>query len=247
MPDHPVDKKADPMLYGGPEPAAGLNDVDAAITTRRSVRAFLPDPVPQDMIEHLLGVAARAPSGTNTQPWKVHVLVGAAKDALINTVLAAREVNPKGEGAEYSYYPEKWREPYLSRRRKIGLDLYGLLGLGREDKAGMWAQFGRNYLFFDAPAGLIFAIDADMETGSWLDFGMFLQSFMIAARGHGLDTCPQEAWAEYAQTVKQALAIPADQIVVCGMSLGYADNTKIENELVTEREPADAFTTWHGF
>ncbi len=232
--------------YGRPEPAPGLNAVDAAITTRRALRAFRPDPVPQDLIRHILEVAARAPSGTNTQPWIVHVVTGAAKDALTDAVMAVREDKPKGT-AEYRYYPVKWHEPFLARRRTLGWSLYSLLGIEKGDHARTWAQFGRNYVFFDAPVGLIFTIDRDLETGSWLDYGMFLENIMISARGHGLDTCPQAAWMEYPDIVSEVLGIPDDQMVVVGMSLGYADNDKIENTLVTERESVDSFTTWRGF
>ncbi|MDJ0949271.1 MAG: nitroreductase [Alphaproteobacteria bacterium] len=243
MPDDTSTEPAD-LGFGRPEPTPGLNAVDAAITTRRAVRAFRPDPVPDALVRHILAVAARAPSGTNTQPWHAHVLTGAAKERLTQAVLAAREGKPEGT-AEYRYYPRKWAEPYLSRRRRIGWDLYGLLGIEKGDRERTWAQFGRNYLFFDAPVGMVFTIDRDLETGSWLDYGMFLQNIMISARGHGLDTCPQAAWMEYPDTVSQVLGIPEEQMVVCGMSLGYADNDKIESQLVTAREPVEGFATWH--
>lgn len=221
--------------------------VAEAIETRRSVRAFLPTPVPQESVRRILEIAARAPSGTNMQPWKVRVLAGAAKDRLCDAVLSVREEKPGGEEKEYDYYPRQWREPYLSRRRKVGWDLYGLLGIEKGDKRRMWTQFGRNFRFFDAPVGLIFTIDRDLEIGSWLDMGMFLQNIMIAARGEGLDTCPQAAWMDYPRTVARTLAVPDDEIVICGMSLGYADDSRPENALVTEREPVAAFATFEGF
>jgi nitroreductase len=217
--------------------------VDTAILTRRSIRAFLPEPVAREDIEAILQVAARAPSGTNTQPWRVHVLQGAAKTALSDAILAV--YNDPAQNAqhveEYFYYPREWKSPFIDRRRKVGWDLYALLGLTRENKAGMAAQHARNYRFFDAPVGLIFTIDRVMEQGSWLDYGMFLQSVMVAARGRGLDTCPQAAFTQYHRIIAQHLALPASDMVVCGMALGWADPGKIENTLVTEREPVSGF------
>jgi nitroreductase len=142
---------------------------------------------------------------------------------------------------EYNYYPLNWVAPYVDRRRKVGWDLYALLGLTRDNKSGMQAQHGRNYQFFDAPVGLIFTIDRVMEQGSWLDYGMFLQSVMIAARARGLDTCPQAAFTQFHRVIAQVLALPESEQVVCGMALGYADQEKIENTLITEREPLSGF------
>ncbi|PXX37931.1 nitroreductase [Undibacterium pigrum] len=217
--------------------------VDDAITSRRSIRAFLPQPVAREDIQQILEVAARSPSGSNTQPWKVYVLTGARLHALSDAILAAH--NTEGQGGheqEYNYYPVKWVTPYLERRRKVGWDLYALLGLGRENKAGMHAQHGRNYAFFDAPVGMIFTIDRVMEQGSWLDYGMFLQSIMVAARGRGLDTCPQAAFTQYHKIIAEQLQLPEDEMLVCGMSLGYGDYSKIENTLVTERAAVAEFT-----
>ncbi|MGH6611260.1 MAG: nitroreductase, partial [Burkholderiaceae bacterium] len=173
--------------------------VDHAIETRQSIRAFLPRPVPGSTIDEILQIAARAPSGTNTQPWKATVLTGAAKERLSAAILAVYNdpAERKQHTEEYAYYPTQWVDPYLARRRKIGWDLYGLLDIGREDKAKMHAQHGRNYLFFDAPVGIIFTIDRILEQGSWLDFGMFLQNVMVAARARGLDTCPQAAFMQF--------------------------------------------------
>ena len=220
--------------------------VDEAITSRRSMRAFLPDPVARDDIDAILDVAARAPSGTNTQPWKVTVLTGQAKAALSDAILAAHAdpAAAAGHTEEYAYYPRDWVSPYIDRRRKVGWDLYALLGLTREDKAGMAAQHGRNYRFFDAPVGLIFTIDRLMEQGSWLDYGMFLQNIMIAARGRGLHTCPQAAFTQYHKIIAEQLALPPGEMVVCGMALGYADPSKIENSLITAREPVSGFAQY---
>ncbi len=222
--------------------------VDAAISSRHSIRAFLPDAVPREDIERILEVAARAPSGTNTQPWKVYVLTGAARTRLAEAILAvhADPALAAQHTEQYAYYPREWVSPYIERRRKVGWDLYALLGLTRENKAGMSAQHGRNYRFFDAPVGLIFTIDKIMEQGSWLDYGMFLQNIMIAARGRGLDTCPQAAFTQYHQIIAAELDLPENEMVVCGMALGYADPDKIENSLRTEREPVAGFARFLG-
>jgi nitroreductase len=217
--------------------------VDAAITSRRSIRAFLDKPVERDEIARILDVAARAPSGTNTQPWKVYVLTGAARARLSNAILAvnADPEQARGHTEEYAYYPREWTSPYIDRRRKVGWDLYSLLGLGRDNKAGMAAQHARNYAFFDAPVGLIFTIDRIMAQGSWLDYGMFLQNIMVAARARGLDTCPQAAFTQYHRIISAELDLPSNEMVVCGMALGWADPARVENTLVTEREPSHGF------
>ncbi len=239
-------------LNDAPNPAAPTPEataaVDAAITSRRSVRAFLPTPVPREEIEAILAVAARAPSGTNTQPWKVHVLTGAAKEALSRDIRAAYD-DPEERARHtepYAYYPTEWRSPYIDRRRKVGWDLYTLLGIGKADKARMHEQHGRNYAFFDAPVGLIFTIDAVMQQGSWLDYGMFLQSVMVAARGRGLDTCPQAAFTQFHRIIARHLGLGEGDMVVCGMSLGHADPLDLVNQLTTEREPVAGFTRFHG-
>jgi nitroreductase len=221
--------------------------VDDAITSRHSIRAYLSTPVPRETIEDILRVSARAPSGTNTQPWKVHVLTGAAKQRLSTAIRAAFD-DPEERAKhseEYAYYPTQWASPYIDRRRKVGWDLYGLLGIGKTDKARMHEQHGRNYAFFDAPVGLIFTIDRVMQQGSWLDYGMFLQNIMVAARARGLDTCPQAAFTQFHRIIEAQLGLAADEMVVCGMSLGHADPAAIENTLITEREPVEGFTRFH--
>lgn len=226
--------------------------VDRALLTRRSVRGFLPTPVPREEIEAILRAAARAPSGTNIQPWKVYVLTGAAREKLSAAVLAAHDENyarkKRGEAplhqAPYFYYPRQWFEPYLGRRRKLGWDLYGLLGIGRTDYDKMHAQHGRNYEFFGAPVGMMFTIDRRLEQGSWLDYGMFLENIMIAARGRGLDTCPQQAFAAYHTVIREQLKLPENEVVVCGMALGYEDKSAIANQLETERAAVADFTTF---
>ena len=218
--------------------------VDAAILSRHSVRAYLPTPVPREVVEDILRVAARAPSGTNTQPWKVAVLTGAAKERLSRRIVAAYDdpVERARHTEEYAYYPTQWQSPYIDRRRKIGWDMYGLLGIGKQDKEKMHAQHGMNYRFFDAPVGLIFTIDRVMQQGSWLDYGMFLQNIMIAARARGLDTCPQAAFTQFHRIIEQELALAEREMVVCGMSLGHADPDAVVNRLQTEREPVAGFT-----
>jgi len=221
--------------------------VDWAIVSRRSIRAFLPTPVGPDEVHAILDVARHAASGMNTQPWRVHVLTGAAKERLSAAIAA---VDNDGDAAAaltepYHYYPIDWVSPYVDRRRKVGWDLYGLLGIAKGDKARMHTQHGRNYRFFDAPVGLIFTVSRALQAGSLLDYGMFLQSLMVAARARGLDTCPQVAFTRFHQVIHAELRIPDTEMVVCGMGLGHADAACIENTLVTERESVESFTTFH--
>ena len=221
--------------------------VDWAISSRRSVRAFLPTPVPPEDVEAILSTARYSASGMNMQPWRVHVLTGEAKSRL-SALLAELDDSPEGSRdlqEPYNYYPREWFSPYLERRRKVGWDLYGLLGIAKGDKDRMHKQHGRNYRFFDAPVGFFFTVDRQLEEGSLLDYGMFLQSVMIAARARNLHTCPQAAFLKFHCQIADFLEIPVGQMLVCGMSLGYADPASIENSLVTEREPVSTFTTFH--
>ena len=227
-----------------------LNAVDAAIDSRMSTRAFLPTPVPRETLEHLLALASRAPSGTNTQPWKVYVLQGASRDTLVDKVCSAHDAiraNPELAAQyqeEYPYYPEKWVSPYIDRRRENGWGLYGLLGIGKGDKDKMHAQHHRNFKFFDAPVGLMFTLDRVMGRGSLVDYGMFLQNLMVAARGHGLHTCPQAAWNGFSSIILPHVGAGADEMLVCGMALGYADDTALVNTFRTPRVSPRDFTTW---
>jgi nitroreductase len=220
-----------------------IRAVEAAITSRRSIRAFLPTPVPRERVAEILAVASRAPSGTNTQPWKAYVLTGRALRDLSARLVAAYDDPSEREThvEEYAYYPTQWASPFIDRRRKVGWDLYGLLGIAKTDKPRMHAQHRRNFEFFGAPVGLMFTIDRSMRQGSWLDFGMFLQSVMVAARGLGLDTCPQAAFIQFHRIIMEAIGAPAGEQLVCGMSLGHADPDAVENTLVTEREPVERF------
>jgi nitroreductase len=245
------------MDFSSHDPAKGAlpfaagsvaRSVEEAMLSRRSLRAFRSDPVPRETVERILALASRAPSGTNIQPWHVTVVAGEARARLTQAMYA--EFMERGEEAwkrEFDYYPSKWREPYLSRRRKIGWDLYGLLGIGKGERERTHRQHARNYLFFDAPVGLVITLERDLPVGAWLDTGMFLQNVMLAARAFGLDTCPQAAIASAHPVLRRELAIPEEQVVVCGMSLGYARADAIENTLVTVREPVARFARFTGF
>jgi nitroreductase len=213
---------------------------------RRSVRAFLPTPVSKDIILKLLAAAARSPSGTNMQPWRVYVLTGQAKEKLSREVLKQRDLEPHREKppkpfGEYDYNPEPLFEPYLTRRRTVGFALYQLMGVQKGDRAASWELAGRNFEFFGAPVGLIFTIDRSLQQGSWLDYGIFLQSFMLAAHDFGLCTCAQAAWRHYHDIVRSICKVPEQEITVCGMSLGVIDENAPANKLVTEREPVENF------
>ncbi|TWG64751.1 MULTISPECIES: nitroreductase [unclassified Aminobacter] len=231
-----------------PDTKIGMSErtaiVDEALNSRKSVRAFLPDPVDEETIKDILRVASRAPSGTNMQPWKVYVLTGEKKQQVTDAILNSGIRPEKAVWDEYVYYPDHFFEPYLTRRRTVGFALYSALGIGRREVERMRAQHDRNFTFFDAPVGMIFTIDRRLNKGSWIDHGMFLQSIMIAARGRGLDTCPQAAFAPYHRQIRPLLNIPDEEIVVCGMALGYEDPTKPENSLRTERAPLEEFVTF---
>ncbi|RYF36824.1 MAG: nitroreductase [Comamonadaceae bacterium] len=230
---------------------ADAGSVNAAITSRFSCRAFHRErEVPRAVIQEILAVASRAPSGTNTQPWRVYVLQGAKRDALVGKVCAAHDAvhaDPSLAAEyqeEYEYYPTKWVSPYIDRRRENGWGLYGLLGIAKGEKDKMHAQHQRNFRFFDAPVGLMFTMDRVLGRGSLMDYGMFLQNIMVAARARGLHTCPQAAWNGYARIILPHIGAGPDEMLVCGMSLGYADLEAKVNAFHTPREPAGAFTHW---
>jgi nitroreductase len=230
---------------------ADPGSVDAAIASRFSCRAFLRDrAVPRETIEEILALASRAPSGTNTQPWKVYVLQGAARDALVEKACAAHDAmyaDPalaQEHREEYDYYPTKWVSPYIDRRRENGWGLYGLLGIAKGEKDRMHAQHQRNFRFFDAPVGLMFTMDRVLGRGSLMDYGMFLENVMLAARARGLHTCPQAAWNGFARIILPHVGAGEDEMLLCGMSLGYADLDAHVNSFDTPREPAASFTRW---
>jgi nitroreductase len=226
------------------------SSVDAAMLSRFSTRAYLPQAVPNETVMDILQVAARAPSGTNTQPWRVYVLTGAKRDELVQKVCAAHDAeaaDPALAAAHkdaYDYYPEKWISPFIDRRRACGFGLYGVLGIGKGDKAAMHAQHQKNFRFFDAPVGLMFTLDRVMGRGSLVDYGMFLQNVMLAARARGLHTCPQAAWLGYSALVMPHIGALDNEMLVCGMSLGWADEAALVNTFQTQREDAGSFTTW---
>ncbi|MBU2532467.1 MAG: nitroreductase [Alphaproteobacteria bacterium] len=222
-------------------------DVLEAIRSRKSIRAFKPDPVPREAIEQILEIAQRSPSGTNTQPWHVYVCAGAVKQAITDDVLALARAGGGASYEEHGYYPSKWKNIHRDRRRAVGWALYGLVGVGKGDREGSARQAARNFLFFDAPVGLFVTTDAYLGRGSWADAGMYLQTIMLAARAFGLHTCPQAAWVPYQEPVLRHLGVPEDQVLVSGMSLGYADPDAIENTLVSERESLANVAHFRGF
>jgi len=224
--------------------------VDIALKSRKSVRAFRPDPVPLDVVQDILEVANRAPSGTNIQPWgdpgSVYVVAGAVRDRLVAEVLAHRETGPEDVHAEFPRVGRR-KEPYTARMKTLGKEMYGLLGIPKGDKEANWRQWGRNYEFFDAPVGLIFTIDKELDRMSYVDYGLFLQSIMLAAKARGLDTCAQGAWNNFWTVTRRVLEVPDDRYIICGISLGYADEAAPVNTLVADREPVASFASFHGF
>ncbi|MBR1146178.1 nitroreductase [Bradyrhizobium sp. AUGA SZCCT0431] len=220
--------------------------VDAAITSRRSCRQFLPKPVPSEVIVDILEVASRAPSGHNAQPWNVHVLTGAALRRFTAAMVASfNDYSLADQRVEDSdVYPTEWVSPYLERRRRVGGALYASLGIQRGDKERMHEQLRKNYEFFGAPVGMIFTV-AEVMVRNVLDCGMFMQNIMIAARARQLETCPQAAFAVLRSAVQEALVLPDNVRVICGMALGHSDGQSPANGFVSEREPVTAFTRFY--
>jgi nitroreductase len=214
-----------------------------AVAGRRSIRRFLSTAVPKEWIVEILAAASRAPSGVNAQPWRIHVVTGAARERLAQAVKSAADNDEVS--LEYAYLPAVMKEPYLSRRRKVGHDLYALYGIDRQDEAARKAAMLRNFDFFGAPVGLFFTMERELSLGSWLDMGMFIQNVMVLARARGLDTCAQQAWCDYGAVVHRELRIPADHILLSGMALGYIDNDAPENSLVSERVLPHEFVEFH--
>lgn len=221
--------------------------ISEAVANRRSIRQFLDKPVSREDVVDILEQAKRAPSGGNLQPWKVYVLAGEFRDRLVNTVAEKSATNPVGDGSEYAIYPPDLKDPYRTRRRVVGSDLYQLIGIPREDKMAKFAQLAKNFEFFGAPVGLIFTIDRQMGLGQWADLGMFMQNVMLLAKEKGLDTCPQEAWAMWYKTIAEIAEIPDEEMVFCGMCMGYADQSAVINELVSKRAELDEFAILKGF
>jgi nitroreductase len=221
-----------------------------AISQRKSIRAFLAQQIPEKTILEILKISSRAPSGSNTQPWRVYVLQGEKLKKLTEEVSQAYESiqsepsHAKRFKSWYSYYPEEWVSPYVDRRRENGWGLYSLLGIQKGDKANMHAQFLKNFTFFGAPVGLIFTIDKSLGRGSFLDYGMYLQNIMLAAKEFGLDTCPQAAWNEYEKIILPIIGSGPNELLVCGMALGYMDKSDKVNEYASPREDPSQFITW---
>ncbi|MEI9982692.1 MAG: nitroreductase [Aliidongia sp.] len=222
-------------------------NVTEAIMSRISTRGFLGRPVPEAIVRTMLETARYAPSGGNLQPWHVYVLTGARLAAFLDTVEARRAAGSLGDGTEYDIYPAELKQPYRQRRSKCAEDLYAAIQVPRDDKPGRFAHFARNFRFFGAPVALFFAIDRQMGLGQWADLGMFIQSFMLLAREHGLHSCAQEAWALWHKTIAEFVGMPRDLKLFCGMALGYADEANPINGLRTERAPLEEFATLEGF
>lgn len=219
-------------------------EIQEAIRGRRSTRAYLDREVPEKTLRAILETARWAPSGVNIQPWRVAVVQGATKERLSEGIIDARQSGAE-ENPDYRYYPEQWHEPYKGRRKACGLALYGALGIGRDDKERMKESWDNNYRFFGAPVGLFFFMERQVGQGAWLDMGMFIQSVMLAARAHGLDSCPQASLADYPDIVRGILGIDDEWLLLCGLSLGYADPDAEVNRYRTEREEIDTFTQWY--
>lgn len=215
-------------------------NVTAALKKRKSIRQFLSKPVSDDTLAGLLETAARAPSGGNLQPWRIFVVNGPVMEDFRQFIRAQNEPEPP----EYDIYPSPLKEPYRTARFKVGEDMYGLLGIPREDKPGRLKQFAKNLEFFDAPAGLFCFVDRDMGPPQWSDLGMFLQSFMLLATEAGLDTCAQEYWSTKPKSVAQYVQAPSEWMLFCGMAIGYADPDAPVNRLVTERAPLDEWAVF---
>jgi nitroreductase len=222
-------------------------DVRDAVASRFSCRAFLPTPVPLATVRDILGRAVRAPSGGNLQPWRVHALAGAVLEDLKARIRPHAPLNPRGEGAEYQVYPSPLKEPYNSRRFQVGADLYQAIGIPREDRPARYRQYARNFEFFGAPVGLLFTIDRSMGLPQWSDLGMYVQTVMLLARAYGLDTCSIEAWTHWHKTASAFLALPAEEMVFCGMALGHGDPAAPINRWRSTREDLDAFADFSGF
>jgi nitroreductase len=222
-------------------------DVCDAVASRFSCRAFLPTPVPLATVREILTRAARAPSGGNLQPWRVHALAGAVLEDLKARIRPHAPSNPRGEGAEYQVYPSPLKEPYHSRRFQVGADLYRAIGIPREDRPARYRQYARNFEFFGAPIGLLFTIDRSMGPPQWSDLGMYIQTVMLLARAYGLDTCSIEAWTHWHKTASAFLALPPEEMVFCGMALGYGDPAARINDWRSTRETLDGFAVFCGF
>ncbi len=221
-------------------------DVFAAARSRRSIRAYKPDPVPLQLLRDIVELGRHAPSGSNIQPWRVHVLTGSTLQRVGSAIQSAFLSDEPGHQRDYDYYTDPVFEPYLKRRRECGWGLYGTLGIGRGEHEKSKAYRASNYTFFGAPAGLVFTIERKLEKGSWLDYGMFLQTLMLAARAKGLHTCAEASIASYPDVVRRELSLSNDWVVICGMAMGYADNTAVVNTFQPSRIALDEYAIFVG-
>lgn len=219
-----------------------LTAVDTVIKSRKATRAFKKDPVDLQLVSHILEVASRAPSGSNMQPWNVYVLTGDALKKMTDAVCHVYDSTEPGTyKSEYQYYPERFFEPYLARRRKMGIDMYGILGIGKGEKEKTIRQQRRNYQYFDAPVGLIFTMHRELPLGCLIEYGMFIDNIMLSAKSHGLDTCPQGGWSDYHDIIRTVLPVKPEEMILGGMAIGYADKNAPVYNLETEREPVSGF------
>jgi len=221
--------------------------VDNVIRSRKATRCFLDRPVAKELVTEILEVARSAPSNSNTQPWQVYVVAGQKKEILSQDIFAAHQSIPDAHTADFKHFPDTLEQKYFDRQAEFASRYYACLGIERTDQAARHAQSGRNFLFFGAPVGFIFTIDDTLERGSWVDYGIFLQTIMLAAKARGIDTCPQISFAKYHAVIRRHLPIPANETVVCGMSMGYADPSASVNSISIPREPVDSFAAFFGF
>jgi nitroreductase len=219
-------------------------DISEAIKSRKTCRAFIDTPVPLNVIKEILEKAMRSPSGGNLQPWRVYVVTGQVMQDIIAGVKVAL---PESMGAQYEVYPPNLKDPYKTRRSEIGEMLYKLLGVAREDRVGRLKWFARNYEFFGAPVALFFTMDRIMQQGQWADLGMFMQSIMLLAREYGLHTAPQEAWSTWTPLIVKTLQIPENEMLFCGMAIGYEDSSHPLAKLESPRAPLTDIASFHGF
>jgi nitroreductase len=222
-------------------------NVREAVATRYSCRAFLPTPLPKNIVRDIVERAARAPSAGNMQPWRIYAIAG-ERTAALKALLAPRMNElPKAEGGDYRIYPDPMEEPYRARRFEVGDLLYKSIGVPREDKTARYRQYARNFQFFGAPVGLFFALDKSFGVAQWADIGGLLQTVMLLARGYGLHACPQQAWVSWHRTVRSFLNLPPNLMIYSGMALGYEDATAPINQWRSPRAPVELYATFEGF
>jgi len=221
-------------------------DIFDAVATRYSCRAFLPTPVPEATVRDILARASRAPSAGNVQPWRIYAIAGKRVEALTSLLAPRMNELPKAEGGDYRIFPEM-DEHYRARRFAVGEMLYNAIGVPRTDKPARYRQYARNFQFFGAPVGLFFALDKSFGVAQWADIGGLLQTVMLLARGHGLHTCPQQAWVSWHKTMRDFVALPDNLMIYSGMALGYADEAAAINGWRSPRAPLEDFATFSGF